>query len=106
MRAADLTDVAVQGTRIKIHPVELKDSQQVRLKRLFPGATYRAAAKAIQVSFPKAGRNVTDPLLRDVDLLQWVADFITKMFEVDEIEVRGPRAGQGKKKPGVISVGQ
>lgn len=106
MRAADLTDVAVQGTRIKIHPVELKDSQQVRLKRLFPGATYRAAAKAIQVSFPKAGRNITDPLLRDVDLLQWVADFITKMFEVDEIEVRGPRAGQGKKKPGVISVGQ
>ncbi|EEW50012.1 transcription-repair coupling factor [Corynebacterium efficiens YS-314] len=107
MRAAGLTDVAVQGTRIKIHPVELKDSQQVRLKRLFPSATYRAAAKAIQVSFPKAGRNVTDPLLRDVDLLQWVSDFIAKMFDIDERDVRGPRAGKGKKKnPGVISVGQ
>ncbi|GAB3596364.1 Transcription-repair-coupling factor [Corynebacterium faecale] len=106
MRAADLTDVAVQGTRIKIHPVDLKDSQQVRLKRLFPGATYRAAAKAIQVSFPKAGRNVTDPLLRDVELLQWVADFITKMFDVEEIDVRGPRAGKAVKKSTVISVGQ
>ena len=106
LRAAGLTDVAVQGTRIKIHPVDLKDSQQVRLKRLFPSATYRAAAKAIQVSFPKAGRNVTDPLLRDVDLLQWVSDFIAKMFDIDERDVRGPRAGKGKKKPGVISVGQ
>lgn len=106
LRAAGLTDVAVQGTRIKIHPVDLKDSQQVRLKRLFPSATYRAAAKAIQVSFPKAGRNVTDPLLRDVDLLQWVSDFIAKMFDIDERDVRGPRAGKGKKNPGVISVGQ
>ncbi|WP_080795829.1 transcription-repair coupling factor [Corynebacterium pacaense] len=106
MRRAGLTDVAVQGTRIKIHPVELKDSQQVRLRRLFPGATYRAAAKAIQVSFPKAGRNVTDPLLRDVDLLQWVADFISRMFDVEQIDVRGSRAGRPAKKASVVSVSQ
>ncbi|WP_053544470.1 transcription-repair coupling factor [Corynebacterium deserti] len=106
MRKADLTDVGVQGTRIKVHPVDLADSQQVRLKRLFPGATYRAAAKAIQLSFPKAGKKVTDPLLRDVDLLQWVADFISTMFNLEEIDVRGPQPGKGqpKKKSNVISI--
>lgn len=106
MRVARLSDVGVQGTRIKVHPVELLDSQQVRLKRLFPGATYRAAAKAIQLPFPKAGRNVTDPQLRDVDLVQWVADFIATMFDVDGIDVTGggDRDAQGAQKR-VISVG-
>ncbi|APT95432.1 transcription-repair coupling factor [Corynebacterium stationis] len=88
-RAAGVTDITVQGTRIKIHPVDLPDSKQVRLKRLFPGSNYRAAAKAIQVSFPKAGRNVTAPKLRDVELLQWMADFLSQMFDLSEVDVTG-----------------
>lgn len=94
-RRAGVTDVGVQGTRIKVHPVELADSKQVRLKRLFPGSTYRAAAKAIQLSFPKAGRNVTDPKLRDEELLQWMADFLSSMFDLDDTDVTG---GEKKKK--------
>ena len=56
--------------------------------------------------FPKAGRNVTDPQLRDVDLVQWVADFIATMFDVDGIDVTGggDRDAQGAQKR-VISVG-
>ncbi|MCQ9352649.1 transcription-repair coupling factor [Corynebacterium sp. 153RC1] len=88
-RAAGISDIGVQGTRIKIHPVELPDSKQVRLKRLQPSATFRAAAKAIQLSFPKQGRNVTDKPLRDVELLQWVADFLHQMFEVERVNVAG-----------------
>ncbi|NME89509.1 transcription-repair coupling factor [Corynebacterium stationis] len=88
-RAAGVTDITVQGTRIKIHPIDLPDSKQVRLKRLFPGSNYRAAAKAIQVSFPKAGRNVTAPKLRDVELLQWMADFLSQMFDLSEVDVTG-----------------
>ncbi|WP_051256061.1 transcription-repair coupling factor [Corynebacterium freiburgense] len=89
MRAANLTDIGVQGTRIKVHPVELPDSKQIRLKRMFAGATYRPAAQAIQLPFPKAGRNVTDPQLRDMELLQWIADFIATMFDLVPINVDG-----------------
>ncbi|OFR67375.1 transcription-repair coupling factor [Corynebacterium sp. HMSC078H07] len=100
-RRAGVADITVQGTRIKVHPVELADSKQVRLKRLFPGSNYRAAAKAIQLNFPKAGRNVTDPKLRDVELLQWMADFLASMFELERIDVSG-----AKTKKNVISVGE
>ncbi|MHB2252537.1 transcription-repair coupling factor [Corynebacterium aurimucosum] len=100
-RRAGVSDITVQGTRIKVHPVELADSKQVRLKRLFPGSNYRAAAKAIQLNFPKAGRNVTDPKLRDIELLQWVADFLASMFELERIDVSG-----AKTKKNVISVGE
>ena len=103
-RRAGVSDITVQGTRIKVHPVELADSKQVRLKRLFPGSNYRAAAKAIQLSFPKAGRNVRDPLLRDVELVQWVADFLSQMFDIDQADVTG---GTTPRKMGnVISVSE
>jgi len=95
-RRAGISEIIVQGTRIKIGPVELPDSRQVRLKRLFPGATYRAAAKAIQVSFPKAGRGAGQPNLRDVELIQWVADFLSRMFDIDEVDVTGGRRQEKK----------
>ena len=96
LRRAGITDVVMQGNRMKIHPVELPDSKQVRLKRLLPGAAYRAAAKAISLPMPKEGRNVTDKPLRDVALLQWVADFIAELFDLDFINVTGGEVTQKK----------
>ncbi|AIG63890.1 transcription-repair coupling factor [Corynebacterium atypicum] len=106
-RRAGVADIAVQGTRIKVHPVELADSQQIRLKRLYPGSNYRAAAQAIQLSFPKAGRTITAPSLRDEELLQWLADFLSAMFELETIDVRGG-SPEGKKPRGgdVVSVSE
>ena len=83
-RAAGVSDILVQGSRIKFQPVELPDSKQVRLKRLYPGANYRAAAKALQVPFPRVAKGVNQPTLRDTELLQWVSDFLAEMFGVDK----------------------
>lgn len=96
-RRAGVEGITVQGTRIKIHPVDLPDSKQTRLKRLFPGSNYRAAAKAIQLSFPKAGRNVRDPKLRDDELLQWISDFLASMFDLDKLDVTGGKGLADKK---------
>ncbi len=103
-RRAGVSDITVQGTRIKVHPVVLPDSKQVRLKRLYPGSTYRPAAQAIQLSFPKAGRNVTSPKLRDVELLQWMSDFLARMFDLDKLDVMGGAAPQAGAE--VVSVSQ
>ena len=100
-RRAGISDITVQGTRIKFHPVELPDSKQVRLKRLYPGSSFRAAAKAINVPFPKAGRNVTSPKLRDTELIQWAADFLSALFDVDPINVSGAQPTSN-----VVSVGE
>ncbi|APT93750.1 transcription-repair coupling factor [Corynebacterium phocae] len=104
-RRAGVGNIVVQGTRIKVHPVELPDSKQVRLKRLFPGSTYRAAAQAIQLNFPRAGRNVRDPLLRDEALLQWLSDFLVQMFDLEPLDVTGG-APVAKPKRNIISVSE
>ena len=99
-RTAGVSEILTQGTRIKFHPVELPDSKQVRLKRLYPGANFRAAAKTLQVPMPRESKAINSPNLRDTDLLQWVADFLTDMFGAPEISVAGSTAtngGTGKK---------
>ena len=100
-RAAGISEILTQGTRIKLHPVELPDSKQVRLKRLYPGANYRAAAKALQLPMPRESKAINSPNLRDTELLQWVADFLTDMFDAPRVSVAGSTAvgeEEGKKK--------
>lgn len=78
-RAAGLTDVTLQGQNIKFGPARLRESQQVRLDRLYKKAIYKQAAETLLVPVPK-----TKPLggqpLRDLDLLKWCGDLVEAMF--------------------------
>ncbi|MFI9594263.1 transcription-repair coupling factor [Nonomuraea sp. NPDC052265] len=78
-RSAGLTDVTLQGQNIKFGPARLRESQQVRLDRLYKKAIYKQAAETLLVPVPK-----TKPLggqpLRDLDLLKWCGDLVEAMF--------------------------
>ncbi|MEV3983094.1 transcription-repair coupling factor [Nonomuraea sp. NPDC049758] len=78
-RSAGLTDVTLQGQNIKFGPARLRESQQVRLDRLYKKAVYKQAAETLLVPVPK-----TKPLggqpLRDLDLLKWCGDLVEAMF--------------------------
>ncbi|MET8053558.1 transcription-repair coupling factor [Streptosporangium sp. NPDC005286] len=78
-RRAGLTDVTLQGQNIKFAPVELKDSQQVRLQRLYPKALLKQAAGTLLVPVPKT-RPLGGQPLRDLDLLKWCGDLVEAMF--------------------------
>ena len=105
-RRAGIVDISLQGTRVKLHPVELPDSKQVRLKRVYPGSSYRPAAKAVQVKVPKSGvGRVNDKELRDTELVQWVADVIASLCDQDVVDVTGSQGDKQQKKKKVISVG-
>ncbi|WP_268241530.1 TRCF domain-containing protein, partial [Sphaerisporangium melleum] len=78
-RKAGLTDVALQGQHIRFAPVTLKESQQVRLDRLYPKAIYKAAAETLLVPVPKT-RPIGGQPLRDLELLKWCTDLVEAMF--------------------------
>lgn len=69
-RAHGLTDVSLQGRHVRFAPVELPESAQLRLKRLYPDAVYKPAVKTISVPRP-ATRRVGGEPLRDTALLDW-----------------------------------
>ena len=61
---------------LKLSPLTLVDSQQLRLKRLYPSAAYRATTSTVQVPIPRAGDGVAAPRIRDLELVQMVADLL------------------------------
>ena len=75
-RAQGVAEVALAGANVRISPVELPDSAQLRLRRLHPKAQYKAAAKLVTVPRPVEGGRIGGSPLRDVALLDWCAALI------------------------------
>ena len=78
-RAAGITEVsAASAATLRLAPMTLPDSAQVRLARKYPGARYRATTSTVQVPIPRAG-GVGAPRIRDLELVQMVADLLTAL---------------------------
>ncbi|WP_141850496.1 transcription-repair coupling factor [Lapillicoccus jejuensis] len=82
-RAAGITDVAVQGRSVRFGPVELRESQQLRLQRLYPGTIVKEALHTILVPQPMTARVGGKPL-RDEAVLSWAADLVRAVL-LDDI---------------------
>ncbi|CRZ18456.1 transcription-repair coupling factor [Mycolicibacterium neworleansense] len=76
-REYGITEIgAVSASTVKLSPMVLPDSAQLRLKRMYPGGHYRATTSTVQVPLPRAGEGVGSPRIRDLELVQWVAGLI------------------------------
>jgi transcription-repair coupling factor (superfamily II helicase) len=75
-RSLGVAEVAAAGNGIRIGPVDLPDSAQLRLKRLHPKATYRPAARAVVVPRPVESGRIGGAPLRDAELLDWCATLL------------------------------
>jgi transcription-repair coupling factor (superfamily II helicase) len=75
VRRHGVTDVSSQGTFIRFAPIELRESQQLRLSRLYPRSVVKATVKTILVPRPTTakvgGHPVTGPAL-----LAWARDVL------------------------------
>ncbi len=102
-RRAGLTDIAQQGNHIRFAPVELPESREVRVGRLYPKTLLTRAVRTMLVPVPRVGgpgsrpasrepgsgrvspsagsaSPLGAPALRDGDLLAWCEDLIDAVF--------------------------
>jgi len=70
-RAYGLTEVVGAGAAIRLAPLALRESQVLRLQRLYKGSSVKAVAQAVLVPRPGTGGLGSAPL-RDRALLEWV----------------------------------
>jgi len=90
-RRAGLTDIGQQGSHIRFSPVELPESREVRVQRLYPRTVLKPTVRTMLVPAPKAdgagaqpgrsapARSVVSlgaPPLRDQELLGWCEELI------------------------------
>jgi len=79
-RHYEVSEVTVGGTQLKVSPLELPDSKQLRLKRLYPSAQYKPTSHVVQLPLPRTGSGgIGADRLRDVELLQFVADLLLQL---------------------------
>jgi transcription-repair coupling factor (superfamily II helicase) len=69
-RQLGLTEVSVQGTSIRFAPLELRESQTMRLQRLYPRSVVKPQTSTVLVPRPTTARIGGQPL-RDEALLDW-----------------------------------
>jgi len=69
-RAAGVGEIVLAGQRVRFHPVDLPESRQLRLTRLYPGTLVKPAVRTIQVPRPTTGST------SDMDLVDWVRDVL------------------------------
>ncbi|APU12815.1 transcription-repair coupling factor [Actinoalloteichus fjordicus] len=84
-RRYGVTEVTLQGNALRFAPMELRDSQIVRLERLYPKATYKPALRLVSLPRPTeggAGGRIGAPPLRDEALLSWAEGFLSAMAGV------------------------
>jgi transcription-repair coupling factor (superfamily II helicase) len=81
---------APSAATVRLSPITLLDSAQVRLKRMYPAANYRATTATVQVPIPRAGGpagGVGAPRIRDVELVQMVANLVTALQGKPQVEI-------------------
>jgi transcription-repair coupling factor (superfamily II helicase) len=84
-KAVKLTEVVVQGKFLRLAPMVLPESRQLRLTRLYPGSLYKGAASTVLVALPKAtswNPSQNAPEIVDTSLLAWVVEVLTQLSEV------------------------
>jgi transcription-repair coupling factor (superfamily II helicase) len=84
-KSVKLTEVVVQGKFLRLAPLVLPESRQLRLTRLYPGSLYKGAASTVLVALPKAASwnpSQNAPEIVDTSLLAWVIEVLTQLSEV------------------------
>ncbi|MDP9181773.1 MAG: transcription-repair coupling factor, partial [Actinomycetota bacterium] len=79
-RVRGLREVVLQGQQVRFTPLKLRESQVLRLKRLFPGAVHKQATDVVLVPHPKTAPFGGQPL-RDGALLAWAADLLSAVLD-------------------------
>ena len=78
-RTVGLADITSQGKYIRFAPVELAESAQLRLRRLYPGTVLKPAIRTALVPAPMTSKVGGKPL-RDEPMMEWVATLIDAVF--------------------------
>lgn len=83
-KAAKLTEVVIQGKFLRLAPLMLPESKQLRLSRLYPGSLYKSATSTVLVALTSSkswNPSKSAPSMVDTSLLAWVVEAVNQLSE-------------------------
>ena len=81
-KSISLREVVAQGKFVRLSPINLPESKQITLARMYPGSLYKSASSTVLVALPKSSAwnpsESTAPIV-DTSLLAWVTQVVTEL---------------------------
>ncbi len=77
-----ISEVIAAGSTVKISPIELSESRQMRLNRLYPGSRIQPATRTIVLKLPQSSEiGVSRVVPKETDLINWVTEAVNNLVE-------------------------
>jgi transcription-repair coupling factor (superfamily II helicase) len=76
-----IRDLALQGKYLKIAPIKLSESKELRIQRLYPGSIVKSVTNVLLIARPAvAAWSPEDQKIGDTSLLAWVNDSLDELI--------------------------
>ena len=84
-KSLGISEVVAAGKFLRISPLVLPESKQLRLNRLFPGSLYKTATNTVMIAIPRAASWTPtaegSKVLGDTSLLDWASASLHQLTE-------------------------
>ena len=80
LHSVGVTEAVAAGTTVRLFPVELPESRQARLSRLYPGTKILPATRTIVVPRPREAALGATSAKSDSAVVEWVATMVTNVM--------------------------
>jgi len=77
----EIADISMVGKNLRLSPVDLAESGQIKLSRLYPGSIYKNASQTLLVSRPTTANWIDSSKVGNTSTLTWVNEVITNLIK-------------------------
>lgn len=97
LRRRGISELITQGNYLRIGPVQLRESQAMKLQRLYPGSVIKPAVRQVLVPMTRP-RRMGEEAPTDRALLKWVDDLLTGALADQPVVGPQSRSGESSSK--------
>ena len=76
---AGVHEIAAAGKMVRLQPLKLGDAAQMKLARIYKGATYKPNLSLVTIPRPTEGTGLTSPPLRNKAVIDWASHVLTDL---------------------------
>lgn len=80
-KSLGLTDISFSGKNLRLMPVALPESAQIKLNRLYPGSIYKNATQILLVTRPSSPNWIDDAEIGNTSTLAWVEEVLRNLLQ-------------------------
>jgi len=78
-KSKNLTEVVLQGKFLKIAPITLPESAQLRITRIYPGTLIKSATSSLLIARPQTPNWLENGSMGDTSVLAWVSEVLQNL---------------------------